>query len=645
MRTSRPFAVSVATVVLCSAFVLPADSATPATFHVSAQGKDFWSGQLAEPNPGGTDGPFATLHAACRAARKQEAGSTRTVVVQAGEYFLSEPLVLTPEDSGLTIEAAAGAEVCLYGGRIVTGWQKDGDTLYAAELPGVRKGKWDFRALIVNGRYCPRARLPKEGYFEHESVFDVPWMSTTGGGWKRKPTEEELTTMKYKPGDLGPWLDFRNAEVTVYHMWDESLVGVAANNVESRTLTFSTPAGHPPGAFGVRKYVVWNVREGMTEPGRWYLDRARGKVVYRPLPGEDMSEAKVVAPVVQSIITVAGTKEKPARNITIRGLTLAATTTPLRAGGFGAGRFGGALDVAFADDCTFADLEVVNAGGQAIKVSGSNLRIQRCRTHHVGACGIRFRGEGVKITDNHVHDVGLTYPSAIALTGGGKDCTISHNHVHHTPYSAVICGGEDNRIESNRIHHAMQELHDGAGIYCFGGKGLVLRGNFIHDIIDTGGYGASAYYLDEQCEGCLVEKNLSLDVVRPSHNHMARNNTIRNNVFINDGDLTITFPRSSDYTFARNILCAGGRITFDNFEGITTATGNILFSRAGPVECHRLDRYSRTGSYSLESSDTNPQTDPLLAAYRQGRVEFGPDSPARALGIEPVDVSGVGPRR
>ena len=41
-------------------------------------------------------------------------------------------------------------------------------------------------------------------------------------GWQRKPTDEELTTMKYKPEDLGPWLDANNAEVVVHHMWTES---------------------------------------------------------------------------------------------------------------------------------------------------------------------------------------------------------------------------------------------------------------------------------------------------------------------------------------------------------------------------------------------------------------------------------------
>ena len=192
-------------------------------------------------------------------------------------------------------------------------WEQDGDGLYAASLPGVKEGTWDFRALIVNGRYCPRARLPEKGFFEHPSVFDVPWMSTTGGGWKRKPTDAELTTMKYKPADLGPWLDIRNAEITVYHMWDESLVGISANDPNSHTLTFSTPSGHPPGAFGVKNYVVWNVREGMTQPGQWYLDRTRGKVVYWPLPGEDMGKARMIAPTVESIITLRARGKTPSR--------------------------------------------------------------------------------------------------------------------------------------------------------------------------------------------------------------------------------------------------------------------------------------------------------------------------------------------
>ena len=612
--------------------------------YVSPTGDDSWSGRLAQPNADRTDGPRATLGAACRATRTLGTETSRRIVVQAGEYFLNEPVVLTEKDSGLTIEAATGADVTLYGGRKVTGWRKDGPDFYAATLPGVKEGDWDFRALIVNGRYCPRARLPKTGRFEHRSVFDVRWMSTTGGGWQRKPTDEELTTLKYRPEDLGPWLDIRNAEVTVYHMWDDSMVGVSVIDTESHTLTFSSPTGHPAGAFGVKTYVVWNVREGLTEPGQWYLDRTAGKVVYWPLTGEDMSEVKVIAPVVESIVRVQGSRGKPVRNVTLRGLTLAATTTPLTAGGFGAGRFDGALSIANAEDCMFGDLEVRHAGGQGIQATGTSLRIQRCHVHHVGACGIRASGTRLEVTDNHIHDVGLTYPSAIALQGGGRDSLVAHNHVHHAPYSAINYGGQNTRIEANRIHDAMLELHDGGGIYCFGGKNLVLRGNYIHDIIDTGGYGASAYYLDEQSEGCLVEGNLSVNVMRPSHNHMAKGNTIRNNVFINEGDLRLTWPRSSDYRFEKNILWATGRIVFDNREGITTLAGNILHSVAGKVECKKLDQYSQTGEYPMQADAVNVLADPKLIAYRDGQVQIAPDSPAHALGIEPIDVSGTGPR-
>ena len=152
---------------------------------------------------------------------------------------MNRPLVLKDEDRGLTVEAAPGAKVCLYGGRRVTGWKKDAKSFYSANLPGVKEGKWDFRCLFVNGRFCPRARLPENGSFTHLSSFDVPWMTTTGGGWKRKPTDRELTSMKYRPEDLGPWLDIRNAEITVYHMWDESLVGVSSMDKDSHTLTFA----------------------------------------------------------------------------------------------------------------------------------------------------------------------------------------------------------------------------------------------------------------------------------------------------------------------------------------------------------------------------------------------------------------------
>jgi hypothetical protein len=317
----------------------------------------------------------------------------------------------------------------------------------------------------------------------------------------------------------------------------------------------------------------------------------------------------------------------------------------LEAGGFGAGRFDGAISVSSAENCRLIDLEILNVGGQGIKASGTRVNIERCHVHHTGACGISCSGTEVAVADNHIHDVGLTYPSALALQGGGKDSLYSHNEIHDAPYTAINCGGQNNRIEHNLIYRAMTELHDGGGIYCFAGNGLVLAGNFIRDIADTGGYGASAYYLDERSQNCLVEGNLSIGIVRPSHNHMADNNTIRNNVFISSEDARLTFPRSSGYTFEKNIIVAEGKIIFDNPEGITTWKDNCLFSRAGKIEGNKLDRYARTGSSELKPDGGNVFAEPLLAEFDKGIVTFAPDSPAARLGIKPIDVSSAGPHR
>jgi hypothetical protein len=618
----------------------------PVALYVSLQGNDAWSGTLPEPEAVRSDGPLATLHAAVEAARKQPAGRPRRIVMRGGQYYLSRPIVLDPRDSGLVIEADDDVPVFLYGGRAITGWRREGQHFWAADLPEVAAGRWDFRMLVVNDRFCPRARLPGLGHFTHLSRFDVPWMSTTGGGWKRKPTAEELTKLVFRPDDLGPWLRPKNAEVTVYHMWDESVVGVAAVDHAAHILKLASPCGHPPGAFGVQKYVVWNVREGMTAPGQWYLDREAGRVVYWPLPDEDMARATVLAPTMESIFRIQGTKESAVRDVSLRGLTLSLTTTPLVPGGFGAERFEGAVAIAQAENCRLRELAVVNVGGQGVKASGvRGLRIEECHVHQTGACGLIVRGNECLVQGNHVHHVGLSYPSAIGVSSGGRGGPgnrIEHNEIHDTPYSAVVCGGDDHRIEHNLIYQAMQQLHDGAGIYVSMCKRIAIRGNFVRDITDTGGYGASAYYLDEQAEDCLVEGNLALRVARPSHNHMARKNIIRNNVFVTGGDATITFARSSDFQLEHNVVAARGKITVTNPAAITAARGNILFSAAGKVEGVKLQDYRAAGTQPMEAGGGFILAEPGLAEYERGRVRFLPGSAAAKLGIEPIDVSGAG---
>jgi len=85
--------------------------------------------------------------------------------------------------------------------------------------------------------------------------------------------------------------------------------------------------------------------------------------------GEDMTTAETVAPTTESIIRIDGSREGRSC-ISAPGLTLSVANTPLKAGGFGAAAFDGALQVAFAHDSRFSGLTIANVGGQ-----GSRRRV------------------------------------------------------------------------------------------------------------------------------------------------------------------------------------------------------------------------------------------------------------------------------
>lgn len=625
MTTTFCFILSI--ISLCSVTL----AALP-TLHVAPTGRDTANG--------GSQTPFLTLNKAVEAAR---ATGSKRIILHSGNYPLRAPIVLTSLDSGLTIEVAKNEKATLLGGKLIGGWKQDGK-FWSADLPKALNRVWDFRLLVVNGKWKSRARYPEKGTLTHESIFEVPWMSTTGGGWKRPPTDDELTHLKYKTGDIGDWLDVNNAEITVYHMWDESVVGLKANDSAARTLTFTNPGGHPAGAFGVQKYVVWNVKEGMTRPGQWYLDRTAGKVIYWPLPSEDIRTVKVWAPTMETVITINGSSEKPAENITLSGLNITLTNTPMKTGGFGASAFQGALSLSNTRTCRINGVTIFNVAGQGINAWGcKDLQIENCLVRHVGASGIKAEGENLLVSDCLIHDNGMLYPSGIGVMISGKNSILQHCEIHDTPYSAVVGGGENARYEYNLIYHAMKELHDGAGIYVGFNKGMIMRGNIIRDIDDTGGYGASAYYLDEQAVDCLVEGNLSVNVSRPTQNHMARNNIIRNNVFIMAGDSDTSWARCSGYTLEHNIYYAKGAITLRYPEkGITSMPKNIIYSAAGKVESETLFDYNGKGKQPFVAKDGTLLDDPLFMNILKGDYRFKPRSPAIKLGIKPLELSKTG---
>lgn len=140
-------------------------------FYISPNGNDNWSGTLKEPNVQRTDGPLKTLEKArdtIRQLKTQDGGTLQqpvTVFLRGGTYFLSQPLDLTPEDSGtekapITYCAYPNETPIISGGELIKNWEQQGE-LKVANLPDVREGKWYFRSMRVANKWAIRARYPK----------------------------------------------------------------------------------------------------------------------------------------------------------------------------------------------------------------------------------------------------------------------------------------------------------------------------------------------------------------------------------------------------------------------------------------------------------------------------------------------------
>jgi len=554
-------------------------------FYISPDGSDTNTGTAVQP--------FATLDAARDAARKSGTANNRIVLLP-GEYFRSKPFELDSKDNGLTIEAEKSGTVTIIGGSIVEGWKKGEDKFWYNDLSGVKEGEWDFRVLIVNGRMAERARFPETGTLSHKQSWDVKLLPGIAGYWERQPLPWEKLIMAYDPQIIPATFDIKNAEIRVYHMWNESMVGIAGNDTLKHVFTFSSPCIFPPGAFGIKKFVVFNTREGMTKPGQWYLDRTAGRVVYWPLKEEDMTKARVIVPRTEQIILIAGTSVNNIKNVTLRNLSFQATSIPLKTAGWAGGAFNGAVHLDFANQCDLEKLEIFNAGGTGLAALHTfNSKIVDCTIHHTGACGLKFNGNDVLISGNHLHDLGLFFPGSGALFATGDRLHIYRNEIFNSPYSGIIFGGSDNLLEENQISRVMQELHDGAAIYSDGMsvKRCILRGNLVRDIVEFGqGFGVSSFYFDEGSSNCLAERNISIGVGRPIHNHIASGITYRDNVFITDGSMTLSFARSADCTFERNTLIASGPITLGQPNAIKSWKKNIVY-RNGQLKNGALKDY------------------------------------------------------
>ena len=555
-------------------------------FNVSLQGDDNFNGSV--------DKPVRTIQKALDLSRGQS--GKRTIHIGNGVYE-NVLLTLDEHDSGLRIEG--GGNTLLSGGISITDWAKCDDGSYCAVLP--MDISQDFRLITVNGAMRERAKYPSRGRLEYKSKFESKWMSTSAGGWDVKPTLEQLTTMEYDPKDIGSDFDWRNADVTVFHKWDDSMSSIKAHQADQNIFIFAEALTHPPGGFDTTTYVIWNTREGMI-PGRWRVDRQERKIYYLPLTDEDVINAKIFIPVQQVIIGLTGEID----DLIIDNLSFIATSNPTTPCGFGTNDLPGAIDSrAILTNCVFKNLRFTGLSGWGINLVANhtfypkdeettgniNVTVKCCKITNTGGGGIQFRGnDECLIKGNMVSQIGRIYYSAVGISA--NNCDIVDNELDNLPYSGIVLGkGRGALISGNKINNAMHFLNDGAGIYVTFCEHGVMRDNIVTNVSSKGHQSQRhGLYLDEQANNWFVEGNVTVNC--PSallcHMNYREGNILRNNTFICHGEeMMVVLIRCKNHQFVNNTFHASGDVVIAGGQGaITRFDENRLFSATGEIK-HR----------------------------------------------------------
>ena len=629
--------------------------------------------------------PVATLTKALEIVKSK---NVKQISLLAGVHRIEQPIVLTPEFSGLTVNGPG----TISGGKPITGWKPYKDGIWQAEIPEAKEGKWSFRQIYVNGDLRFRAKTPNEGFYR---VFGCP-----EGTPKTVDYHTDCQTFEFKPGDIRPdWKNLDDVNVIVYYFWSDNHLPIESIDTEKNIVKFKYKGGKTftddfseDGA----RYVVENVFDALDAPGEWYLDKNPGILYYMPKEGEDMTQAEVIAPYASELLRFEcdPTRNKFIERIEFRGVSFQHCNFVFRPGQVndpqGSSNVSAAINVTGAKKCHFEKCTFSNLGTFAIdlKAGCTGNRITACQFQNLSAGGIRIDGgaagsnplthtKGNLIVDNEIAHYGQNYPSAVGIiVKNSAGNTIGRNHIHHGFYTGISLGwvwgygrsiARDNIVEYNHIHHIGQGLlSDMGAVYTLGpSPGTVIRNNLVHDI-DANKYGGWGLYNDEGSTGILVENNIVYNTKYAGYDiHFAKEITVRNNIFALGRMDQISRTRGEDHPsvyFENNIVYwkEGELFKGDwkdreyqyylhpkNSSGVVgrtrnfEANWNVFYNPNLKVEEVKFGADSFDAWQKRGYDRNSVYADPMFVDPDNFDFRLKPESPALKLGFEPIDLTGV----
>lgn len=460
-----------------------------------------------------------SLHEAMREARELRrlnrlaADEPVRIQMKGGVYSLYEPVFIRPEDSGTEnsptiIEAFPGETPVLSGGLRISHWRKEGN-YWTAPVPEWNGNAFLFRQLWVNGRKAVRAR----------NVSDFNRMD------RIRFNDRENRILWIPASAVSKIRKAENPELIIHQMWAVAVLriqsitiqgdsaGICFHNPEAR-IQFEHPWPQPMMKEGFRSaFYLTNALELLDEPGEWYFDKRQRKLYYMPHEDEDMRTAEVVVPVLENLVELAGTIDRPVRHVQFKGIHFQYTTwtrpsekghVPLQAGMYlldayklrppgvpgnfnlgienqgWIGRPPAAVSVCAATHTLFENCSFEHLGACALDFihASSDDEVTRCTFRDIAGNGIqvgKFSDVGMEthlpydpadkreicvqqhINNNYISDTANEDWGCVGIAAGYvSDIRIEHNEISEVSYTGISLGWgwskTVNCMRNNRVH-------------------------------------------------------------------------------------------------------------------------------------------------------------------------------------------------
>ena len=407
---------------------------------------------------GTTSQPFATLARAQKAVRQRiGAGQGAVVIVRGGTYYLPEPLVLTPRDSGTKLAPivwrnAEGETPVISGGtRLWLTWTPYRAGIFQAKVPA------DLRIdqLFVNGEQQILARYPN--YDPSAKYFD----GAAGNA--------------VSPERAARWANPAGGFIHAMHraMWGSLHYQITGKDSAGKLTYEGGWQNNRPTPMNDKIRFVEGIFEELDAPGEWFYDAKSPALYFYPPAGLDLAKATVESVRLSNLIELRGDAMHAVRFVSFKGLTFRhaartfmQTREPLLRSDWRIYR-GGALFFTGAEDCSLEDCTFDQLGGNAVFVSNYARRIclRDCHIDRSGASAVAFVGD----------------PAAVR--NGLSDFSTSNKlaEIDRTPGPRTDNYPAECLVENCLIHRIGRVEKQAAGVEIAMARGITVRHCSIYD--------------------------------------------------------------------------------------------------------------------------------------------------------------------